>query len=232
MTPEEHWLTSQSGSEMIDANETWLEKQEGSRKVSLLVIAHARRVWQSIIDDDWSDHSWNYGRGRCRTLIDRCAAALDVCERFLEGEASVEERAAAIAEMEEFDRTNHGPFLSLPLNAAVWCATAAFSGESVACYSLATNREGGAELSLAILLRDIFGNLFRPVSFSPDWRTGTAVSLARVMYESREFSAMPILADALQDAGCDNDDILSHCRDATQLHARGCWVVDLVLGKD
>jgi hypothetical protein len=81
------------------------------------------------------------------------------------------------------------------------------------------------------LIRDIFGNPFRPVAFSPEWRTDTAVSLARQMYESRDFSAMPILADAIQDAGCDCDEILSHCRDATQPHVRGCWVVDLVLNK-
>ena len=62
------------------------------------------------------------------------------------------------------------------------------------------------------ILRDIFGNPFRPVTFAPAWRTDTAVSLARGMYESRDFSAMPILADALQDAGCDNDDVLNHCR--------------------
>ena len=82
------------------------------------------------------------------------------------------------------------------------------------------------------LLRDIFGNPFRPVTFSEQWRTDTALSLARQMYESREFSAMPILAYALQDAGCDNEDILSHCRDAKQTHVRGCWVVDFVLGKN
>jgi hypothetical protein len=52
------------------------------------------------------------------------------------------------------------------------------------------------------------------------------------MYESRKFGAMPILADALQDAGCDSEDILHHCRDNDQLHVRGCWVVDLVLGKE
>jgi hypothetical protein len=80
------------------------------------------------------------------------------------------------------------------------------------------------------ILRDIFGNPFRPVTFSPQWRTDTALSLARQMYESREFSAMPILADALQDAGCDSDDILNHCR-GPGAHVRGCWVVDLVLGK-
>jgi hypothetical protein len=81
------------------------------------------------------------------------------------------------------------------------------------------------------LLRDIFGNPFRPVEFSPSWRTDTVLSLAHQMYESRDFGAMPILADAIQDAGCDNEDILSHCRDAKQVHVRGCWVVDSVLGK-
>ncbi len=82
------------------------------------------------------------------------------------------------------------------------------------------------------LIRDIFGNPFRPVVFSADWRSTDAVAIARTMYESRDFGAMPILADALQDAGCDNEDILSHCRDTNQTHVRGCWVVDLVLGKD
>ena len=70
-----------------------------------------------------------------------------------------------------------------------------------------------------------------PSTFDPDWRTSTAVALAKQMYESRDFAAMPILADALQDAGCDNDDVLNHCRDANGAHVRGCWVVDLVLGK-
>jgi hypothetical protein len=84
----------------------------------------------------------------------------------------------------------------------------------------------------ADLLRDLFGNPFRPVAFSPEWRTDTAVSLAHQMYESRDFSPMPILADALQDAGCENDDVLDHCRDASLTHVRGCWVVDGVLGKE
>src|SRR5262245_37709031 len=81
------------------------------------------------------------------------------------------------------------------------------------------------------VVREIVGNPFRPVAFAPAWRTDTTVALARTMYERREFSAMPILADALQDAGCDNDDILSHCRGPGP-HVRGCWVVDLVLGKE
>ncbi|AMV27478.1 hypothetical protein VT84_23965 [Gemmata sp. SH-PL17] len=81
------------------------------------------------------------------------------------------------------------------------------------------------------LLRDIVGNPFRPVTFFPSWRTSTAVTLASQMYESREFGAMPILADALQDAGCDNADALDHCRGPGP-HVRGCWVVDMVLGKE
>jgi hypothetical protein len=78
-------------------------------------------------------------------------------------------------------------------------------------------------------LRDIFGNPFRSIDFTP-WRTDTALSLARQMYDSRDFGAMPILADALQDAGCDNEVVLSHCREPNQVHFRGCWVVDGVLG--
>jgi hypothetical protein len=81
------------------------------------------------------------------------------------------------------------------------------------------------------LLRDIFGNPFRPVTFDPSWRTDTVLSLARGMYESRDFSPIPILADALRDAGCDNEAILAHCR-GDGPHVRGCWVVDLVLGKE
>jgi hypothetical protein len=83
----------------------------------------------------------------------------------------------------------------------------------------------------AQLLRDIFGNPFHPVAFSPEWRTDTAIALARQIYESRDFGAMPILADALQDAGCENEDILTHCRNVNATHVRGCWVVDLVLGR-
>jgi hypothetical protein len=81
-------------------------------------------------------------------------------------------------------------------------------------------------------IRDIFGNPFRPVAFDPSWRTSAAVGLARSMYESRDFAAMPVLADALEEAGCDNPDVLAHCRDPDGAHVRGCWVVDLVLGKN
>lgn len=83
------------------------------------------------------------------------------------------------------------------------------------------------------LIKDILGDPFRPEPrFEPSWRTDTVVLLAHTMYAARDFSAMPILADALQDAGCNNDDILNHCRDTSLTHVRGCWVVDSVLGKE
>jgi hypothetical protein len=85
--------------------------------------------------------------------------------------------------------------------------------------------------AMAEMVRDVFGNPFRPVTFDPAWRTEDAVLLAKGMYESRDFSAMPILADALQDAGCDDERVLAHCRGPQQVHVRGCWVADLVLGK-
>ena len=86
-------------------------------------------------------------------------------------------------------------------------------------------------LLYSALVRDIFGNPFRPIVFDPTWRTSTAVALARGIYDDRAFDRMPILADALQDAGCDDDELLAHCR-GPRPHVRGCWVVDLVLGKN
>jgi hypothetical protein len=108
---------------------------------------------------------------------------------------------------------------------------AARSAEGTA--AAASWRVPGPDVSARLvgLLRDIFGNPFRPATFSPSWRTDTAVTIARQMYAARDFSAMPILADALQDAGCDSDDVLDHCRGEGP-HVRGCWVCDLVLGRE
>jgi hypothetical protein len=107
-----------------------------------------------------------------------------------------------------------------------------FDGTAWGFAEIVTRPYVGPWRGVAPLLREIFGNPFRPAVFDPEWRSDTALSLARHIYESRDFAQMPILADALQDAGCDNADILSHCRDPQQTHVRGCWVVDLVLGKE
>ena len=81
------------------------------------------------------------------------------------------------------------------------------------------------------LLRDIFINPFRLVSLNPSWLSSNVVDLARTIYEERAFVRLPILADALMDAGCENPDILEHCRGVGP-HVRGCWVIDLLLGKE
>jgi hypothetical protein len=83
---------------------------------------------------------------------------------------------------------------------------------------------------LAPVVADILGIPFRPVAFTPNWRSETAVALATGIYEDRAFDRLPILADALEEAGCDHADVLAHCRGPGP-HARGCWVVDGVLGK-
>jgi hypothetical protein len=85
---------------------------------------------------------------------------------------------------------------------------------------------------LVRLLHDVFGPLpFREVAVGPGWLTSDVVSLARGIYDEKAFDRMPILADALQDAGCDNDEVLTHCRREGWEHVRGCWVIDLLLGR-
>ena len=83
---------------------------------------------------------------------------------------------------------------------------------------------------LSLYLHDIFGNPFRPLRTDPNWLTSTVVAIARGVYDERAFNRLPLLADALQDAGCENTDILDHCRGPGP-HVRGCWVIDQLLGK-
>jgi hypothetical protein len=96
----------------------------------------------------------------------------------------------------------------------------------------------------AHLLRDVFGNPFRPKPppkgkkrWVAGWRNclawngGTVVRLARECYRIRAFDTLPVLADALEEAGCTDADVLDHCRGPGP-HVRACWVVDLVLGKE
>ena len=186
---------------------------------------------------------------RCERLMldSRSRAVIPLSEAYADGllssrELNTAHRAAYDAEDQYF-----------PTRAASWAASAGRKlwhcwsdlGEAAgaACaalaYDLAPDENSPAhaaamaaeEAHVIALIRDVYGNPFRPVPFSAAWRTDTTVSLARTMYDAREFSAMPILADALQDAGCDSEDIFAHCRDAKPVHVRGCWVCDLVLGK-
>ena len=82
-----------------------------------------------------------------------------------------------------------------------------------------------------LLLRDIFGNPFRPITVDPDWLAPGVVELTRTIYEDRAFDRMPELADAFEQAGCTKAEILAHCREPGA-HVQGCWVVDLLSGKE
>lgn len=93
------------------------------------------------------------------------------------------------------------------------------------------------DATYARLIRCVLGNPVEPVALDPNWRTPAVLNLARRIYDRRRFAELPLLADALEAAGCDNPEVLAHCREgaagdglpAAQRHVRGCWVVDLLL---
>ncbi len=200
----------------------------GDRKFRLFGCACVRDVWHILPNEVLRE-------------------SIVTCERFADGLATPKELRTA---RDRADRTyegmgdmiaDHGaiaitalceakPWFPMGEGSASGISAVAAEARSNKRTSWSTARKQARHLH-AHLFRDVFGNPFRPVAFDAGWRTDTALSLARHMYESRDFSAMPILADALQDAGCDHDDILNHCRDAKGFHVRGCWVVDLVLSK-
>ena len=93
------------------------------------------------------------------------------------------------------------------------------------------DEESGAQCRV---LHEIVGNPFRPAVVDPSWLTwndGTIDRIVRPLHRELAFDRLPILADALEDAGCHNADILNHCRESGE-HVRGCWVIDLLLGKE
>ncbi len=143
----------------------------------------------------------------------------------------------------------HRRGVSHPFNAAVYSA-ADLMPENAATMSRHTcltewNRQRRDKRSVstmmeaegrmqASLIRDIFGNPFRRVTVDPSWlawNDGTVVKMAQAIYDERAFDHLPVLADALEEAGCHVPDLVAHCR-APSEHARGCWVLDLLLGKE
>lgn len=107
---------------------------------------------------------------------------------------------------------------------------AALMATSYPLYHTPIAEQTTADKLLCDLLRCVFGNPFRDPAFSRKWRTETVTALAVGIYEKRAFDRMPFLADALEDAGCDDPAMLTHLR-GDNPHCRGCWVLDLAMGK-
>ncbi len=82
------------------------------------------------------------------------------------------------------------------------------------------------------ILHELLGNPFRPVTWQPEWRTPTVIAIAQGIYDEQAFDRLPVMADALEDAGCDFLPLLQHCRDHTRWHMRGCFAVEGALGRN
>lgn len=219
---ERQWLTVKSWEPLYNA----VNSARNARKLRLFACACCRRLWPLLVDL-------------------RCRVAVQTAEAFADGVANKAELAEAGKtarrvgkELSRQRPDGWGARAGELAIEAVQLATHAPRQDLFLVMFAAADAIAKARTRTAVeekaaqgnLLRDIFGNPFRPVAFAPEWRTDTAAALAKQMYESRDFGAMPILADALQEAGCDSEEVLNHCR-GDGPHVRGCWVVDLVLGK-
>jgi hypothetical protein len=158
--------------------------------------------------------------------------AVEVAERYADGLATEEERLQAWRATDSRVRRRAHSSLA-PYLLAVHAAVEGYEEYAEPNWNaLAAFRKYRTDAAQAQLFRDIFGPLpFRPASIEPGWLTSDVVALARSIYDDCAFDRLPILADALQDAGCENADVLDHCRDPQLTHVRGCWVIDLMLGK-
>jgi hypothetical protein len=154
-------------------------------------------------------------------VFDRTTNRDDVFELGLQGIAFRAIRNAAYVERGEAEGWN---------SSAAACAYHAAFHSKLAMIDEGNEQKTQAAAVRASLLRDVIGNPFRPVILNPAWQTTNVTAIAQAIYDERVFERMPILGDALEDAGCDNADILNHCRQPGE-HVRGCWVVDLILGK-
>jgi hypothetical protein len=230
---EAEWLAGADPGPMLES----LRGRASSRKLRLFSCACCRRSGGILADE-------------------RSRRAVDAAEAFADGQVTSAVLAAAhSADQEQWDEAERawdkadpgrmevewfGPVVRAAEAAVVTSAPGrhdAVAADRVALNSctsapelVADWREGEMAVR-ADLLRCVTGNPFRTVPFDPHWLSFLVTTLAQTMYESRDFSPMPILADALEEAGCDNAAVLAHCR-GNEPHLRGCWVVDLVLKKE
>jgi hypothetical protein len=210
---EAEWLMCTDPNAMLQ----FVKKTVSARKVRLFGVACCRRlVWLLLTDE-------------------RSRKAVEVAEQFAEdGDCGVELARARHASHVAVNQ--HAKYRRRALRAAYGIThgdalTAAYDAWQYAADSI--NKAHDLAIQ-ADLLRDIIGNPFRPVALDPawlQWNGGTVRKVAQAIYDDRAFDRLPILADALEEAGCTDRDILDHCRSGGD-HVRGCWAVDLLLGKE
>jgi hypothetical protein len=212
---EAEWLESSDPIAMLN----YLHADGNARKTLLFIIACMVRIWDMIADDG---HEWiETAEGVTEGKVDRRELEYhydEVGESGLDHAyyvGSPVERGIVYAVMEVF----YG----------VWYSPANIGGTELGSAG-ARPREEEKQVQ-ATLLRDIFGNPFRPTTLDPAWTTPAVVQLARSLYEERRFEDIPVLADALEEAGCQDAAVQEHCRGPGP-HVRGCWVLDLLLGKE
>jgi hypothetical protein len=221
---EAEWFASSD----VDAMLEQVRGKVSDRKLRLFAVACCRRIWTMLGDP-------------------RCQKAVRIAEYYADGLA--ERRELAIARTEVI-RAESGP----AGRAAYWSANNRMSDEVVqtihvaaveavaraAVESVSVNHDAVWDRTVAVAqrdvaadLREIVGNPFRSPRLDTDWlawRSGTIRQIARNIYDTRRFDEVPVLADALEDAGCDDTAMLRHFREQVP-HVRGCWAVDLVLGQ-
>jgi hypothetical protein len=216
-------------------NPTKRKSRPSDRKLRLFGCACCRRIW-SLLSPEWAKEAVLVAEA----YADDLAGESDLKAAFSKAPASLLRlgswhtyAVAYAAAATDEDREGRSVWALI----AARDVSAPDGGMKDVVMPSRTGRRRGpdardsAELAAqAVLLRDIYGNPFRPLAFKPEWRTESTVGLALKMYDERDFAAMPVLADALEDAGCTNADILNHCRQPGA-HARGCWVLDLILGR-
>lgn len=205
-----------------ERNRAWL-MQESPRKQRLLHVTLARSLVEFLDDEDQivaRDALEVIERfantGKTKVGLRRARQAIRTSRQMMRNVAHIVH--SRILWMFEVAATENAYILSPDAAQSAYTSARSETVEQFRAY-------------LKPLLNDIFGTPFQPTVFDLAWQTDNTVALARTMYDARDFSAMPILADALQDEGCENAAILDHCRDETHIHVRGCWVVDLVLNK-
>ncbi len=160
--------------------------------------------------------SWNVLRGK-----DVCRA-IETAEAHADGMASIGQVQAACEIIPPGSGTSEAVIAHNEVRMFCWQA-------DIAAMRIAEPGHAIPPEQKAALLRDIIGNPWKPVTLVPSWLTPPVLALARSAYESRDFGALPVLWDALSEAGCQEERIRLHCLEP--LHVRGCWCVDLILRK-